>query len=118
VTELLGIARFRFKEGRREDWLRLSDEAMDLVAANEPDTLQYDIFLTADRSEAMVVERYRDSAAAMFHAENTGHLWPDVFDTVELVHGELLGELSEELQERMAGASVPVVFTPYRRMAR
>jgi quinol monooxygenase YgiN len=118
MTELLGIARFRFKEGRRDDWLRLSDQAMELVAANEPDTLQYDIFLTADRSEAMVVERYRDSAAAMFHAANTGHLWPDVFATVELVHGELLGELSPELEERMAGAEAPVVFTPYRRMAR
>ena len=118
MTELLGIARFRFKEGRREEWLRLSDQAMELVTASEPDTLQYDIFLTADQAEAMVIERYRDSAAAMFHAANTGHLWPDVFATVELVHGELLGELSQELQERMAGAEVPVVFTPYRRMAR
>ena len=115
MGELLGIARFRFHEGKREEYLRLAQQADALVAANEPGTLQYDLFLNHDQTECMIVERYRDSEAAMAHAANVGHLFADVLATVELVHGELLGDLSEELQARLAGAEAPVVFTPYPR---
>jgi hypothetical protein len=50
----------------------------------------------------------------MFHASNLGHLFASVLDTVEVVHGELLGEPSAELRTNLAGSDVPVVFTPYR----
>jgi hypothetical protein len=62
----------------------------------------------------MIVERYRDSEAAMEHAANLGHLFGDVLATVSIVHGELLGEPSAELRANLAGSDVPVVFTPYR----
>jgi quinol monooxygenase YgiN len=114
MSELLGIARFRFVEGKREEYLRLAEQADALVAANEPGTLQYDLFLNYDQTECMIVERYRDSEAAMEHAANVGHLFADVFATVSLVHGELLGELSDELRAKLAGNEAPVVFTPYR----
>ncbi len=114
MGELLGIARFRFHEGKREEYLRLSDEALELVRANEPGTLQYDIFLNGDQSECMVIERYRDSEAAMAHAENLGHLFAAVLATVSVVHGELLGEPSAELRANLAGSEGPALFTPYR----
>lgn len=114
MSELLGIARFRFIEGKREEYLRLAEQADALVAANEPGTLQYDLFLNDDQTECMIVERYRDSEAAMEHAANVGHLFADVLATVELVHGELLGDLSDELRAKLAGSEAPVVFTPYR----
>jgi quinol monooxygenase YgiN len=114
MSELLGIARFRFIEGKREEYLRLAEQADALVAANEPGTLQYDLFLNDDQTECMIVERYRDSEAAMEHAANVGHLFADVLATVSLVHGELLGEPSAELRAKLAGSEAPVVFTPYR----
>ena len=114
MSELIGIARFRFLEGRRDEYLRLTEQANALVAANEPGTLQYDLFLNDDQSECVIVERYRDSDAAMAHAENVGPLFGDVLATVEIVHGELLGEPSPELRARLAGSDVPVLFTPYR----
>ena len=116
MSELLGIARFRFHEGRREEYLRLSDQATELVLANEPGTLQYDLYLNGDQSECMFIERYRDSEAAMEHAENLGHLFDAVLSTVSVVHGELLGEPNAELRSKLAGSEVPVLFTPYRSM--
>ena len=118
MSELLGIARFRFHEGRREEYLRLSDRATELVLANEPGTLQYDLYLNGDQSECMFIERYRDSEAAMEHAENLGHLFDAVLSTVSVVHGELLGEPNAELRSKLAGSEVPVLFTPYRSMKR
>ena len=116
MSELLGIARFKFHEGMRDEWLRLSEQAMEMVRAKEPGTLQYDIYLNGDQSEAMVIERYRDSEAAMAHAANLGDLFAAVLATVTVVHGELLGELSPELKANLANTEVPVVFTPYRSM--
>jgi quinol monooxygenase YgiN len=116
VSELLGIARFRFHEGKREEYLRLADEAREIVRTTEPGTLGYDLYLNDDQTECVVIERYRDSEAAMFHAENLGHLFADVLATVEIVHGELLGEPSAELRSRMAGSDVPALFTLYRSM--
>jgi quinol monooxygenase YgiN len=113
MSEILGIARFRFHEGKREEYLRLSEQARELVEANEPGTLGYDLYLNADQTECMVIERYRDSEAAMQHAANLGHLFADVLATVSIVHGELLGEPSPELTEKLAGSDVPVLFTPY-----
>jgi quinol monooxygenase YgiN len=116
MSELLGIARFKFHEGKREEYLRLSDQATEIVRAKEPGTLGYNLYLNADQSECMIVERYRDSEAAMEHAANLGHLFDAVLATVTVVHGELLGEPSEELRAKLAGSDVPALFTPYRSM--
>src|SRR5919197_409305 len=75
MSELLGIGRFKFHEGKREEYLRLSDQAMDIVRTKDSGTLQYDTYLNDDRSEVMIIERYRDSEAAMEHAANLGHLF-------------------------------------------
>jgi len=114
VSELLGIARFRFREGKRDEYLRLAAQADALVAANEPGTLQYDLFLNSDETECVVVERYRDSDAARAHFANVGHLFADIMATVELVHGELLGDLDEGLRTNLEGSTAPMAFFPYR----
>jgi quinol monooxygenase YgiN len=118
MSELLGIARFKFHEGKREEYLRLSDQAMELVRTKESGTLQYDLYLNGDQSECMFIERYRDSDAAIEHVANVGHLFAPVLATVSVVHGELLGEPSAELRAKLAGSEVPVLFTPYRSMRR
>jgi quinol monooxygenase YgiN len=112
VSELLGIARFKFHEGKRDEYMRLAAEATEIVRAKEPGTLQYDTYFNDDQSEVMVIERYRDSEAAMAHAANVGHLFGPILATVSLVHGELLGEPSAELRANLAGSDVPVLFMP------
>jgi quinol monooxygenase YgiN len=114
MSELLGIARFRFHEGQREEYLRLAELAREVVRTKDTGTLQYDLYLNEDQSECMIIERYRDSDAAMEHAENLGHMFDAVLATVTVVHGELLGEPSDELRAKLAGSEVPALFTPYR----
>ena len=116
MSELLGIARFRFREGKRDEYLRLSEVAREIVRAKEPGTLAYDLYLNDDKTECVFIERYRDSEAAMAHAANLGHMFEAVLATVDVVHGELLGEPSAELRAKLAGSEVPMLFTPYRSM--
>ncbi len=116
MSELLGIARFKIHEGKLEEFKRLSAQAMEIVRTKETGTLQYDSYFNDDQSECMVIERYRDSEAAMEHAANLADLSAAVLAIVSVVHGELLGEPSADLRARLAGSEVPVLFTPYQSM--
>jgi quinol monooxygenase YgiN len=113
VSELVGIARFKFHEGKLDEFKRLSAQAMEIVRTTEPGTLQYDTYINDDQTECVIIERYRDSEAAMEHAANLADLSAEVLETVSVVHGELLGEPSEELRSKLAGSELPQLFTPY-----
>jgi quinol monooxygenase YgiN len=116
VSELLGIARFKFHEGKVEEFKRLSAQAMEIVRTKDSGTLQYDTYFNDDQSECVVIERYRDSEAAIEHAANLADVSAAVLATVSVVHGELLGEPSEELRANLADMEVPELFTPYESM--
>ena len=109
MSELQGIARFRFHPGKVEEFKRLSAEAMEIVRTREPGTLQYETYFNDDESEAMVIERYRDSQALIDHGQNMAHLMEPIIATAT-VTGELLGELSPELRALMDG-DVPRLFS-------
>jgi quinol monooxygenase YgiN len=117
VGELQGIARFRFHEGKVEEFKRLSAQAMEIVRTKDTGTLQYDTYFNDDQSECVVLERFRDSEALIEHAENLGDLMEPILATVSVVvHGELLGEPSAELRAKLAGSEFPHLFTPYQSM--
>jgi quinol monooxygenase YgiN len=117
VSELQGIARFKFHEGKLEEFKRLSAQAREIVRTKDTGTLQYDIYFNDDQSECIVLERFRDSEALIEHAANLGDDFMEaILATVSVVHGELLGEPSAELRARLAGSEVPQLFTPYQSM--
>jgi quinol monooxygenase YgiN len=114
VSELQGIARFRFHEGRLEEFKRLSAQAMEIVRTRDMGTLQYAVYFNADQSECIVLERYRDSEALIEHGAHLGDLAEAILATGS-VSGELLGEPSPELRAKVAGSVVGLV-TPYLSM--
>ena len=114
MSELQGIARFKFHEGKLEEFKRLAAQCMEIVRTQDTGTLQYDIYLNDDQSECMVHERNRDSEALIEHAAHLGDLGRAIFAT-GWVSGELLGEPSAELRAKMAGSEVRL-FTPYLSM--
>ena len=114
VSELQGIARFKFHEGKLEEFKRLAAQCMEIVRTRDTGTLQYDVYFNEDQSECIVLERYRDSEALIEHAEHLGDLNEAILAT-GFVSGELLGEPSAELRAKMAGSEVRL-FTPYQSM--
>jgi quinol monooxygenase YgiN len=114
VSELQGIARFKFHEGKLEEFKRLAAQCMEIVRTEDTGTLQYDIYFNDDQSECIVHERYRDSEALIEHAAHLGDIMEAIVATGS-VSGELLGEPSAELRTKMAD-SVVRLFTPYQSM--
>lgn len=115
TNELLGIARFKFHEGKVEEFKRLSAQAVEIVRTKDTGTLQYDIFINDDQSECVVIERYKDSEALIEHLANIGDLGAAILATVSVVHGEVLGEPSPELRANLADGPVRL-FTPFLSM--
>ena len=114
MSELRGIARFAFREGKLEEFKRLAAQCMEIVRTKDTGTLQYDIYFNDDQSECIVHERYRDSEALVEHAAHLGDLNDAVLAT-GFVSGVLLGEPSAELRAQMADSAVRL-FTPYQSM--
>jgi hypothetical protein len=83
-------------------------------ATKDTRTLQYEIYFNGDRSECIVLERYRDSEALIEHFAHIGDRMEAIVAT-GAVSGELLGELSPELRAKMADSEVRL-FTPYPSM--
>jgi quinol monooxygenase YgiN len=109
-----GIVRFKFHEGKLEEFKRLSARCMEIVRTKDTGTLQYDTYFNDDQSESIVLERFRDSEALIEHAANLSDLMEAILATGS-VSGELLGEPSAELRAKLAGSPVRL-FTPYQSM--
>jgi quinol monooxygenase YgiN len=114
VSELQGIARFRFHAGKVEEYKRLSAQAVEIARTKDTGTLQYEIYFNDAQSECIVLERYRDSEALIEHAAHLGDLAEAILATGS-VSGELLGAPSAELRANLAD-SVVRLFTPYLSM--
>ena len=114
MSELQGIARFTFREGKLEEFKRLSAQCMEIVRTKDTGTLQYDIYLNDDQSECIVLERFRDSHALIEHGAHVADLMEPILATAS-VSGEVLGEPSAELRAMMADGPVRL-FTPYQSM--
>ena len=67
MSELQGIARFTFHEGKLEEFKRLAARCMAIVRTKDTGTLQYEVYFNNDQSECVVLERYRDSEALIEH---------------------------------------------------
>ena len=111
MSELQGIARFKFHEGKLEEFKRLSAQCMEIVRARDTGTLQYEIYFSDDQSECIVLERYRDSEALIEHTAHLGEIGEAILATGS-VSGELLGEPSAELRAQLADSPVRL-FTPF-----
>ena len=111
MSELQGIARFKFHDGKVEEYKRLSAQSMEIVRTKDTGTLQYEIYFNDDESECIVLERYRDSEGLIEHLANLGDLAEAMLATAS-VSGEVLGEPSAELKASLADAPVRL-FTPF-----
>jgi quinol monooxygenase YgiN len=114
VSELQGVARIKLHDDKLEEFRRVADQCMEIVRSQDTGTLQYEVYLSEDLSECIVLERYRDSEALMEHAGHLGALNEAIVATGS-VSGALLGAPNAELRALMSGSDVGV-FTLYQSM--
>jgi quinol monooxygenase YgiN len=112
VNELQGIVRFTFHPGMADEFKRLSAQCLEIVRSKDAGTLQYDTYFNEDESQAIVLERFRDSDALILHGQNMAPLMDAIMATAD-VSGELLGNPNEQLRALLDGGPVGL-FTLYQ----
>jgi quinol monooxygenase YgiN len=112
TSELQSIVRFRFHDGKLEEFKRLSAVCMEIVRYQDPGTLQYDTFFNEDESECIVLERFRDLEALLQHGANIGDELMEAIVATGECFGELLGPVPAEIRANLADGPVQV-FLPY-----
>jgi quinol monooxygenase YgiN len=110
VGEIQGIARFEFHRGKLDEFKRLAAEGVAIVRAKDIGTLQFEVYLSDDQSEGIVLERYRDSEALIEHGANFGDLGQAILAT-GTASSALLGAPSADLRAMLTGSPVRL-FTP------
>jgi quinol monooxygenase YgiN len=111
VSELQGISRIRLHEGKLGEFERLCTRFMEVVRTRDTGTLEFAIYFNDDRSECIVLERYRDFEALMEHGANVGELAQEIL-TAGTVTSACLGESSAALNAQLDGSPVQL-FMPY-----
>jgi quinol monooxygenase YgiN len=105
MDELQGIVRFTFHPGMVDEFKRLSAECLEIVRSKDVGTLHYDTYLNEDESQAIVLERFRDSDALILHGQNMAPLMDAIMATAS-VSGELLGTPNEQVRAQLEGSPV------------
>ncbi|TIC80033.1 antibiotic biosynthesis monooxygenase [Nocardioides sp. GY 10127] len=103
MSEILNLGRMTFDASNADAVKELFSECISIARAKDTGTLQYDLFYNAAGTEAVVVERYEDSAALLQHWENIGEELMDKILALVTYDGETLGPISPELLEGLGG---------------
>ncbi len=111
MGEIVGVGRVKFHPGGYAEYKRLVGQELELVRETEPGTLALDIYVNADESEAVYLERYRDSQALMDHFKNVAEFMAPVLATGTF-EGEILGEASDELKAAIGEGGPVKLFRP------
>ena len=114
METVMGIARFVFHAGAVDEFTRLSRQCVQIVEQEDTGTTRYEVYLNADRTEAIVIEEYVDAAAFFDHL---AHIGPDLMAAISAtgtLTGEVLGGPSAELREQLENAPVSL-FAPHLR---
>jgi quinol monooxygenase YgiN len=110
MGEITLIPVFEVKPGRLDDF-KAAAAAIIERTSQEPDTLRYDQFLSADGSRMVNIEVFKDADAFVYHNRNVADLVPALFDAGPLVHLEVIGEPSEEMRTELGDADM-IVYRP------
>jgi hypothetical protein len=73
------------------------------IQAKEPDTLNYEFFVSADEKTFQGYERYVNSAAILTHFENTSSGMGPLLPMVEITSVIVYGNPNDEAREAFAG---------------
>ena len=97
MKELKVTAKFKIQKGKMDVFKELAHQAIETVRDSEPETIVYNYYINEKRNEAVAVERYASSEAALTHAGNVGGILAEMMEIASLKLS-IFGDVSDELR--------------------
>ena len=92
---------FDIKPGRTEDF-KAAAGPLFARTQEEPDTLRYEYFLSADGSRNVNIEVFKDADAFVHHNRHVADLVPALFETLDHVKIAVIGDANDDLWAELA----------------
>jgi quinol monooxygenase YgiN len=101
---------FDIKPGATEAFKQAA-QALFERTQEEPGTLTYDYYLSADGSRNVNIEVFRDADAFVYHNRNAASLVPALFDCLDQVSIVVMGDANDDLWNELK--DIPTVHYPH-----
>lgn len=88
-------------DGKLDEFKSKAENYTSSTEKNEPETLGYSWFLSADNQHCMLHEAFADSEAMLAHLGNVGPTLPDLFAIAPPSRLEVFGEVSDAAREAL-----------------
>ena len=105
MTHVTLIPVFEIKPGRTEDFKAAAARIIRRTN-DEPGTLRYQQFLSADGLRCVNIEVFRDADAFVHHNRNVADLVDALCDAGPVAHLDVIGEVNDALREELGFADV------------
>jgi quinol monooxygenase YgiN len=116
MSELQVTARLKIHDGKLDEFKHIAEKCMNSVRTKDTGTLQYDFFFSDDHTECLVLERYRDSDAALEHVANLGETMGELLERC-VFSADVCGTPSPELTRGLEGLDVRI-YSPFQSLGR
>ena len=91
---------FDIKPGATEAFKQAA-QALFERTQDEPDTWTYDYYLSADGTQNVNIEVFKDADAFVYHNRNAASLVPALFDCLDKVRITIMGDVNDDLFEEL-----------------
>jgi quinol monooxygenase YgiN len=113
MNEIQGIGRLKIHDGKLEDFKRVALQFMQVVRTKDTGTLKFELYLSADQTECIVLESYRDVRSLLEHHNNISGLMDALLKTCSPGTSEVCATANPELIKALDGTPVRL-FSPYQ----
>ena len=111
MAKLQVSAKMKIRDGMLEAFKQHAAECVQRAKEKDPGTLQYDWFISIDKSECEIRETYESSEAFLAHLFNLSDLLSILYERFASDHTvAIYGEPSPELLERIKARGVNTKF--------
>ena len=111
MSNLQVSAKMKIREGMLEGFKGLATECVQRVKQKDPGTIQYDWFISPDKTECEIRETYENSQAFLAHLSNLSDLLKILYEKFAFEHSVVIyGETSSELLEKVKARGVDTKF--------
>lgn len=89
------------RENKLEQLKAAMNELVELVEANEPQLIAYNVYFNDDGTEMTVLHIHRDSASLEFHMKVAGPAFPKFAEFIKLLTIDVYGKPSDDLVKQL-----------------
>jgi quinol monooxygenase YgiN len=109
MSKIQVSAKMKIIHGTLEEFKQQADKCISVVKDEDPGTLQYDWFLSSDKTECEIRETYESSEAFLAHISNLREPLRILFEKFASDHTvDIYGEPSPELLENAKARGIEV----------